>query len=273
MNANTEWPELNAQANAVWETNAEHWDSSMGQAGNRFHLQLVRPALLSLLAPPAGQRLLDIGCGNGLFARHLADLGATVLAVDASTSLIERAKRYPSPATLEYRVVDATNLEQLLALGVASFDALVSTMVVMDLPTIQPLFQAAAHLLKPQASFVLATVHPCFQAPQSRKIVEQFENEQGEVETRSQLQIGSYLTPTTHQGVGVIGQPAAQFCFHRSLSSLLGVAFAAGFVLDGLLEPSYPPDITSTHLFSWANFSEIPPVLVLRLRLASSQPS
>lgn len=269
MNANSEWPELNAQSNAVWETNAEHWDSSMGQDGNRFHLQLVRPAMLSLLDLQAAQRVLDIGCGNGLFARHLAELGATVLAVDASTSLIERAKQYPSPATLEYQVVDATNFDQLLALGASSFDALVSTMVLMDLPTIEPLFQAAAKLLKSQGRFVLATVHPCFQTPHSRKIVEQFENAQGEVETHSRLQIGSYLTPAVHQGVGVVGQPSAQFNFHRSLTSLLGIAFAAGFVLDGLLEPRYPTGTTSTHPFSWANFSEIPPVLVLRLRLAN----
>ncbi|GAA5529892.1 class I SAM-dependent methyltransferase [Herpetosiphon gulosus] len=267
MSANSEWPELNAQSNAVWETNAEHWDSAMGQDGNRFHLQLVRPAMLSLLELQTAQRVLDIGCGNGLFARHLAELGATVLAVDASTSLIERAKQYPSPAMLEYQVVDATDFAQLLALGAASFDALVSTMVLMDLPTIEPLFQAAAKLLKSQGRFVLATVHPCFQTPQSRKIVEQFENAQGEVETHARLQIGSYLTPTVHQGVGVAGQPVAQFNFHRSLTSLLGVAFAAGFVLDGLLEPSYPPTTASTHPFSWANFSEIPPVLVLRLRL------
>ncbi|MBM7841914.1 class I SAM-dependent methyltransferase [Herpetosiphon giganteus] len=266
MSANTEWPELNAQSNAAWEANAEHWDSSMGQIGNRFHLQLVRPAMLQLLGLQAGQRMLDVGCGNGLFARHLAELGATVLAVDASASLIARAKQYPVASSLEYQVVDATSFEQLLSLGVASFDALVSTMVLMDLPTLEPLFQAASQLLKPQGRFVLASVHPCFQAPQSRKIVEQFENEQGEVETRSHLQIGSYLTPATHQGVGVVGQPMAQWFFHRSLASLLGAAFAAGFVLDGLLEPSYPPDTPRTHPFSWANFSEIPPVLVLRLR-------
>ncbi|XSG75548.1 class I SAM-dependent methyltransferase [Herpetosiphon llansteffanensis] len=266
MSENTEWPELNDQSNAAWEANAEYWDSSMGQAGNRFHLQLVRPAMLQLLELQAGQRMLDVGCGNGLFARYLAELGATVLAVDASTSLIERAKHYPSPNTLEYQVVDATSSAQLLDLGVASFDALVSTMVLMDLPTIEPLFQAASQLLKQQGRFVLATVHPCFQAPHSRKIVEQFENEQCDVETRSQIQIGSYLTPASHQGVGVIGQPMAQWFFHRSLASLLGVAFAAGFVLDGLLEPSYPADTPSTHPFSWANFSEIPPVLVLRLR-------
>lgn len=56
-----------------------------------------------------------------------------MLAVDASTSLIERAKQYPNPTTLEYHVVDATNLAQLLALGASSFDALVSTMVLLRL--------------------------------------------------------------------------------------------------------------------------------------------
>jgi len=36
----------------------------------------------------------------------------------------------------------------------------------------------------------------------------------------------------------------------------------AGFVLDGLEEPAFPDSSTANRPFSWANFTEIPPVLV-----------
>ena len=43
---------------------------------------------------------------------------------------------------IEYRLVDATDKEQLLALGEGRFDALVCNMVLMDMPVIDPLSRA-----------------------------------------------------------------------------------------------------------------------------------
>jgi hypothetical protein len=50
---------------------------------------------------------------------------------------------------------------------------------------------------------------------------------------------------------------------------LLGAGFQVGFVLDGLEERAFPPDHPSGRSpLSWGgNFSEIPPVLVARMRL------
>ncbi|MEE8390265.1 MAG: hypothetical protein V3S14_05630 [Anaerolineae bacterium] len=47
------------------------------------------------------------------------------------------------------------------------------------------------------------------------------------------------------------------------------MGFDAGFVLDGLEERAFPPDHPSDRSpLTWgANFSEIPPVLVARMRL------
>ena len=67
-------------------------------------------------------------------------------------------------------------------------------------------------------------------------------------------------------GLAIIGQPMPQLYFHRPLSELLGAAFTAGFVLDGLEEPTFAPDVQSARALSWANFHDIPPVLACRLR-------
>lgn len=47
---------------------------------------------------------------------------------------------------------------------------------------------------------------------------------------------------------------------------LLGACFAAGFVLDGLEEPAFGPEDRGGRPLSWLNYTEIPPVLVARLR-------
>jgi SAM-dependent methyltransferase len=49
-------------------------------------------ALLKILQPVAGQRLLDLGCGKGRFAAHLQARGADVIGLDRSAAMLARAE-------------------------------------------------------------------------------------------------------------------------------------------------------------------------------------
>src|SRR5262245_37820921 len=94
----------------AWDTNAEHWDSRMGDEGNEFFNILCWPVLASFLDVHPDQKILDIACGNGLTSRHLASLGAQVTAFDFSANLIEKAKTRPNlDSRISYHVLDATD--------------------------------------------------------------------------------------------------------------------------------------------------------------------
>ena len=84
----------------IWDRNADFWDERMGE-GNEFHKFLIEPTQLKLLSLSARERVLDIGCGNGQFARKMASLGCEVVAVDAAPRMIENA-RQRTPADAEY---------------------------------------------------------------------------------------------------------------------------------------------------------------------------
>lgn len=153
---------MNDETLEAWNTNAEVWDKRMGDDGNDFHLLLVRPATERLLDVKPGSRILDIGCGNGLFARRLATLGAEVVAIDFSEQMIAyaRTRTQSQENSIEYRVLDATDEAALLQLGEGYFDAAVSAMALMDMAEIDPLLQSLAKLLKPRGSFVFSVMHP-----------------------------------------------------------------------------------------------------------------
>lgn len=52
--------------------------------------------LVDLLAPKAGERILDIGCGTGYLTNVIASFGATVIGIDNSLEMITKAKAaYP----------------------------------------------------------------------------------------------------------------------------------------------------------------------------------
>jgi hypothetical protein len=77
-----------------WDRNAAFCDDQMGVDGNSFFLTLTRPALERLLGEVAGHRVLEIACGNGLFARRPAGLGRDAFdAVVCNMAQMDMAER------------------------------------------------------------------------------------------------------------------------------------------------------------------------------------
>ena len=123
----------NNPVRSAWEKNAKWWSNRFGE-GNDFHLQLIAPPVEKLLTIQHGERILDIACGNGAFSRRMADLGARVTAFDFSEPFIECARERSEGYAdrIEYRVIDATDREQLLELGRGCFDGAIANMALME---------------------------------------------------------------------------------------------------------------------------------------------
>jgi 2-polyprenyl-3-methyl-5-hydroxy-6-metoxy-1,4-benzoquinol methylase len=256
----------NAQAIAAWSTNAAFWNERMAE-GNDFFNVLLWPAVERLLNPQAGERMLDVACGNGLTSRRLAAAHASVTAIDGSAAMIAIASGYPGESKIDYRVVDATDREALSGLGANAFEGALCNMALMDMAEIDPLMGALPGLLKPGGRFVFSVLHPCFNNPAIVQMGE-LEDRNGAIVTTYSVKVTRYQTPFSQVGRAMHAQPVPHPYFHRPLSSLLAPAFNAGLVLDGLEERAFPPDDLSGSIpLSWnGRFSEIPAALVVRLR-------
>ncbi|HET7481014.1 MAG TPA: class I SAM-dependent methyltransferase [Rubrobacteraceae bacterium] len=253
----------------AWERKADFWDERMGD-GNLFQRVLVGPATERLLGIKPGERVLDVACGNGVFSRRLAALGARVVATDFSEKFIElaraRTERAGFDERVEYVMADATDEGRMLALGEKSFDAVVCNMALMDMPTIEPLLRAVRGLLRSDGRFVFSVQHPAFNSNAIRLSLEEEDRDGALIETYS-VKVSGYLNVPPGPGAGMPGEPVPHPYFHRPLSELFGACFSAGFVIDGLEEPSFPPQESGQRTarpLSWENFRQIPPVLVAR---------
>lgn len=262
-------PDLEAahrETRAAWDDNAAYWDEYMGE-GNDFVEILVWPSACRLLDLNPGERVLDLACGNGLYARRLAALGAEVVAVDFSAEMIARAgeRTVQHAERIHYEVLDATDEDALLALGVGQFDAALCNMALFDMADIEPVMRAMARLLGPGGRFVFSVMHPCFNTPFTKHVAELGERD-GEATTVFSVKVSQYMTPTHVRAAALRGQPKPQYIFHRPLHVLLGSAFEAGFVVTGLEERAFPCDHPAGRSpLTWGGqFSEIPPVLVAR---------
>ena len=259
----------NEETREAWNENAAFWDERMGE-GNDFVELLIWPATERLLAPEPGERVLDIACGNGLTSRRLAAMGAEVVAFDFAEEMIAQARQRTTRHTdrIAYSVLDATDEAALLSLGQGQFDAALCNMALFDMAEIGPLMSALARLLRPGGRFVFSVIHPCFNNAHVTQVAE-MEDRGGDLVTVYSVKVHGYMTPSIAPGVAIVGQPKPQLYFHRPLQVLLGTGFEAGFVLDGLEERAFPPEHSpGKNPLSWSGkFSEIPPVLVARLRL------
>jgi len=253
----------NDDVRAPWDAMASYWDEKM-EANKTWQQGLVEPAVARVLDLRAGERVLELACGNGRFSRWMAGRDASVLATDFSEPMLERARAHGGD--IEYRQADATDEAALVSLGPAgSFDAVVCNMAIMDIVDIEPMARAVAVLLAPQGRFVFSTLHPAFNSsPGTARILEQTDDDTGVVR-KYFLRVSRYSTPVTGRGVALENQPQIQWYFHRSLSDLLRPFLQNGFVFDAVEEPVLPPEMVEPGAPE-AVFLDIPPILVARLR-------
>jgi 2-polyprenyl-3-methyl-5-hydroxy-6-metoxy-1,4-benzoquinol methylase len=267
MEENNAIQSANEETRQAWDANAAYWDEKMGE-GNDFVNLLQWPAILRLLDPQPGQRILDIATGNGLTARRLAALGAQVSAFDFSAELIQLARARSEPdLRITYSVVDASDEEALLhTFSEGKFDSALCNMALFDMADIEPLFHVLPRLLKPGGAFVFSLTHPAFNNTSSVHVAEEMDVE-GQIVSVYSLKVSRYMTPHQAHGAALRGQPRPQLYFERPLQTYFNLGFRNGFVLDGFEERAFPAGHPQVNPLSWGgNFSEIPPVLVARLR-------
>jgi 2-polyprenyl-3-methyl-5-hydroxy-6-metoxy-1,4-benzoquinol methylase len=124
-----------------------NWDTPAGRwRANRRGRLLRETAKLQ-----AGQRVMEVGCGTGLFTEMIAASQASILAVDVSPELIELAKqRNLPPEQVEFRVM---RFEDGAADG--PFDAIVGSSVLHHLDMVMAI-RRIYELLKPGGVMVFA---------------------------------------------------------------------------------------------------------------------
>lgn len=142
----------------MWDRAAGWWAQHLREDKNR-RLQ-VFPQVLQLLGDPKGLEVLDAGCGEGTFARMLADAGSTVTGVDFSR-LLDVAEDYEiqEPRGVRYIKANLAHLGRVLPIP-ASFDVVVCNLVLHCFPCLDTVLRTLHAQLKPGGSLVVSDLHP-----------------------------------------------------------------------------------------------------------------
>ncbi|XP_029654369.1 ubiquinone biosynthesis O-methyltransferase, mitochondrial-like [Octopus sinensis] len=108
-----------------------------------------------------GLKILDVGCGGGIFAEPLARLGATVIGIDASEENIRIAQnhlRNDPNIVCKVKYIHST-VEDVVATEGNTFDAVVASEVVEHVADVDTFIESCCNLVKPGGSLFLTTIN------------------------------------------------------------------------------------------------------------------
>jgi trans-aconitate methyltransferase len=132
------------EGEAMAEPSKQHWSAERYAATAHFVPAFGAP-VVELLAPQPGERILDLGCGDGVLTEKIVASGAAVVAVDAAPDMVAAARA----RGLDARVVPG----QSLAFE-REFDAVFSNAALHWMRPQEAVLAGVARALKPGGRFV-----------------------------------------------------------------------------------------------------------------------
>lgn len=142
-----------------WEKVADWYDELL-QNQDTYQEKVIWPNLKRLLDMKAGQKILDLACGQGFFSERLQKTGATIIGVDASGALIGRARKIAPK--VKFVVSPADRLDFLKE---NSVDKIIIVLAIQNIENPSSVFKECARVLKPKGQMIIVMNHPAFRIP------------------------------------------------------------------------------------------------------------
>ena len=198
----------------AWETLAEAYST---QVETKAHNALYeRPATLSLLPPVEGLKVLDAGCGPGVYARWLVDHGAQVVGFDVSPNMLRFARQRLGE---EAKFFQGNLRNPLDFLEAGSFDLVLSVLAMDYVQDWDLVFSEFFRVLRPSGILVFSVGHPLDDYLRNRESANYFEVEVFEMAWRG------------------FGFEVIMPSYRRPFSAIVNPLISTGFTLEKVLEP------------------------------------
>lgn len=215
-----------AHKTTSWGGVADWYDEHLG-GEDTYQAKVIAPNLMRILAIKKGERVLDLACGQGYFAREVKKFSDQVVGADISKELVQKAKAQ-TPGV----VFHATPAHKLGFAKHGEFDAVLCVLALQNMEDIGRVFKEVKRVLKPGGRFVFVLNHPAFR-------VLKRSSWGWDEETRAQYRrIDSYLSSAKVSVDMAPGKARSEktVSYHRSLQDFFKALHGAGLAVTRLEE-------------------------------------
>ena len=137
---------------------AHRWWDPQGEFRPLHELNPLRLGWIDGLAPLAGRRVLDVGCGGGILSEAMARLGASVTGIDLSEKPLKVAQLHLLESGLDIRY-ELISPEELQKTASGSFDVVTCMELLEHVPDPASTVAACAKLVKPGGRVFFSTIN------------------------------------------------------------------------------------------------------------------
>jgi ubiquinone/menaquinone biosynthesis C-methylase UbiE len=188
------------------------WYDELLDGEDTYQEQVIKPNLLRILNVQKDEEILDVGCGQGFFAREIAKLGAKVVGIDIGSELIKIAKE-KSGTKETYLTLPA---EDMKSLQDKRFNAEICILALQNIKDLNKAVSEMSRVVKIGGRVILVLNHPTFRIPTAS--FWDFDEKQN-VQFR---RIDKYLSEITQevdmtQGIADVKKKKFTYSYHRPL--------------------------------------------------------
>ncbi|MBL4647364.1 MAG: bifunctional 2-polyprenyl-6-hydroxyphenol methylase/3-demethylubiquinol 3-O-methyltransferase UbiG [Gammaproteobacteria bacterium] len=153
MNINSDASELEK-----FESLGQNWWNRHGEFKALHDINPLRLCFIQKYAQLTGKNIIDVGCGGGILAESLAQLGAKVTGIDLSQTSLATAQTHAQQTqlTINYQCIAAEAMAQQHP---QQFDTVTCMELLEHVPNPAALIQACATLLKPHGEAFFSTLN------------------------------------------------------------------------------------------------------------------
>lgn len=212
-----------------WQRVSKWYDASVGKKGHYQHEHVIIPQTLKLMHLVDTDKLLDVGCGQGVMSRKVPS-AIQYVGIDASSDLIQLAKKRNTMPRRLFAVADAS---REYPLPDRDFSHVLFMLSLQNMKDGESAIRIASQHLSAHGTMTIVLNHPAFRIPrQSAWGID----EQNKLQYR---RINRYLSPleipiTMHPGMGT--KSPVTWSYHTPLHTLVTWLRTAGLMISHMEE-------------------------------------
>jgi len=218
--------------------------------GKTFNQLIERPASFALLGNVKRKKVLDAGCGSGIYSNLLAKKGAKVSGLELSKEMLDIAKDYCKYYKIDFKQGSIDNIPYKNN----SFDIILSSLVIHYLKNPEKAFKEFNRVLKKNGTLVFSTHHPVFAAMHDLK----------KVRGKNIMSIEDYFKEKKYFWK-LHGNKTKIPSYTFNLKRLVDIVNQNGFIIERIEEPFISKKVKGLpkHLKKWVG---VPTFIVVRCR-------